>query len=461
MANSNSVIIKFDSCAEFTVGNITKIVGLVEAKYLIYIIDILNLEANPRSSKEGTVTDAIQESILECPELFPFKTKGILLASSQYEHLERKRYRISPENLSLEGILDGGHNTLAIGLYILKSAFDYKNLSFPSKNKTWDTFKELWNENRSILDEYLKAEKESTDLDFLIPIELLVPKDPENLSCLHDFRNHLFEICEARNNNAELNRSDKANKKGYYDYLQTTLKKHNPTVCNRIMCKKNTGGDIKPENLIALTWIPLNLVTPISDKEKKNIEPISPNKLYSSKGSCLLQFERLMDSPEVTLGTNKNGKSTIIHNGVKSAFEVAALLPELHDYIYEKFPTLYNTAGGSYGRITAVKKMNEKRKIKRTPYTNKNIDTLSPDGFIMPLVYGLQALMKVEEINGSKIITWNQPPMDFLVNNLEKIVKYYSGFLSLCDYDPQKVGKSQQSYEQALSGFKMILAGIL
>lgn len=59
MANSNSVIIKFDSCAEFTVGNITKIVGLVEAKYLIYIIDILNLEANPRSSKEGTVTDAI------------------------------------------------------------------------------------------------------------------------------------------------------------------------------------------------------------------------------------------------------------------------------------------------------------------------------------------------------------------------------------------------------------------
>ena len=145
MANSNSVIIKFDSCAEFTVGNITKIVGLVEAKYLIYIIDILNLEANPRSSKEGTVTDAIQESILECPELFPFKTKGILLASSQYEHLERKRYRISPENLSLEGILDGGHNTLAIGLYILKSAFDYKNLSFPSKNKNRDTFKELWN----------------------------------------------------------------------------------------------------------------------------------------------------------------------------------------------------------------------------------------------------------------------------------------------------------------------------
>ena len=79
----------------------------------------------------------------------------------------------------------------------------------------------------------------------------------------------------------------------------------------------------------------------------------------------------------------------------------------------------------------------------------------------MPLVYGLQALMKVEEINGFNVISWSQPPMEFLTNNLDKIVNHYSGFLSVCDYDPQKVGKSQQSYEQALTGFKMTLAGIL
>ena len=95
---TSSVIIKFDFSTEQTVGEITKIVGLAQAKYLIPIIDYLNLEANPRSSKTGSVTDAIQESIENSPSLFPFKTKGILLASSQYERLERNRVRISPKN---------------------------------------------------------------------------------------------------------------------------------------------------------------------------------------------------------------------------------------------------------------------------------------------------------------------------------------------------------------------------
>ena len=84
-----NVIIKFDFSAEQTVGEITKIVGLTKAKYLIPMIDILDLEANPRSSATGPVTAAIQESIENDPETFPFKTKGILLASSQYERLDR------------------------------------------------------------------------------------------------------------------------------------------------------------------------------------------------------------------------------------------------------------------------------------------------------------------------------------------------------------------------------------
>ena len=63
--------------------------------------------------------------------------------------------------------------------------------------------------------------------------------------------------------------------------------------------------------------------------------------------------------------------------------------------------------------------------------------------------------------NGHKEITWAQPPMAFLRSNLGKIVKYYSGIISICDYDPQKVGKNAQSYEQALAGFKMAVAGIL
>ena len=69
--------------------------------------------------------------------------------------------------------------------------------------------------------------------------------------------------------------------------------------------------------------------------------------------------------------------------------------------------------------------------------------------------------MEKREINGRNEIRWTQPPKDFLQNNLSKIVSHYAGIFSMCDYDPQKIGKNSQSYTQALNGFKMAIAGIL
>ena len=86
---------------------------------------------------------------------------------------------------------------------------------------------------------------------------------------------------------------------------------------------------------------------------------------------------------------------------------------------------------------------------------------ISPDGFIMPLFYGLQALLDKREVNGEKEIYWTQPPMAFLNDNFDKIVKDYMGNLSLCDYDPQKVGKALKVYEDAVKTYKMAKAGIL
>ena len=49
--------------------------------------------------------------------------------------------------------------------------------------------------------------------------------------------------------------------------------------------------------------------------------------------------------------------------------------------------------------------------------------------------------------------------MHFLKNNLREIVAGYADILSMCNYDPQKVGKSTQSYKTALDKFKMAIAG--
>lgn len=462
--NSN-IIIKFEESGEQTVGNITKIVGLVKAKYMIPIIDSLNLEANPRSSKTGAVTDAIQETIENDPNLFPFMTKGILLAAAQYERLERNRIKIMPEDPTVEGILDGGHNTLAIGLYLLKQAMDLAGKSMNRNSKTWDDFKALWEENRDLIDEYISALQNNPDLDdfsFLVPVELLVPRDVNDSNCVFEFKNELLNVCAARNNNVQLQVSAKANQKGYFDDLKKMMEEYDPKIAQRIEWKTNDGGDIKAQDLVALAWIPLNLINPVRDEDlERTIEAVAPNKLYSGKGACLTQFEKLMSSPDVTIESDKTYKRELGNDEVESAFRIAVELPTLYDYIYEMFPQYYNATGGLYGRISAVKGLNEKRKKKEAPFTGKKIDTLSPDGFIVPLVYGLQALMEKKTINGKEQIVWTQAPLPFLMNNLEKIVRSYSGILSMCDYDPQKVGKKLTTYDTALNTFKMAVAGIL
>ncbi len=465
MSENSTSIIKFDFMHEQTVGEITKIIGLVKARFLIPIIDSLNLEANPRSSGTGAVTDAIQESIETDSSVFPFKTKGILLASSQYQRLERNRVKILPKNPEIEGILDGGHNTLAIGMFILKKALEYTGSVLPRGRKNWDQFKQLWRDNKTAIDEYEKAIKDSPEidaLDFFIPVELLVPRDADDNSCVDTFQNELLEICAARNNNVQLPISDKANQHGYFNALKDFIEERNPSLSQRIEWKSNDGGDIKAQDIIALAWIPLNLITSVPDSNGRIIEPVLAQNIYRGKGSCLKQFEKLMSSPKVTTdGISDYRRNELCNPEVKSALKIAAELPELYDYIYSVFPTLYNATGGLYGRITAVKKLNEKRQNKRMPFSDTPIETLSPEGYIVPLVFGLQALMENKAINGHNEIRWRVPPMAFLHEHLEKIVKYYTGIFSMCDYDPQKIGKNPQSYSQTLLGYKMAMAGIL
>jgi hypothetical protein len=58
--------------------------------------------------------------------------------------------------------------------------------------------KEWWEEERHNLEE-LKEK-----FDFLVPVELIVPSDPEDERAVAKFEMSVLEICAARNNNAPL-----------------------------------------------------------------------------------------------------------------------------------------------------------------------------------------------------------------------------------------------------------------
>ncbi|HWX32602.1 MAG TPA: hypothetical protein VNZ53_34875 [Steroidobacteraceae bacterium] len=86
-----------------------------------------------------------------------------------------------------------------------------------------------------------------------------------------------------------------------------------------------------------------------------------------------------------------------------------------------------------------------------THFTNIEVAYAYPDGLIMPLVYGLKALMAIDT-NGC--VKWNEDPGDFLDRYLKAIVKKYKVILEAFRYDAQKIAKNEGSYSLVLDAFE-------
>src|SRR5215203_2943009 len=110
--------------SENSIAGIKRYTGFVKGRDLYPLFDHGSLEANPRSAKYGVVVRDILETLERTPELFPFKSKGILLGTSDYEALQRNRFELRFNDPASEGILDGGHNMLALGIHMLSSVLD-------------------------------------------------------------------------------------------------------------------------------------------------------------------------------------------------------------------------------------------------------------------------------------------------------------------------------------------------
>ena len=440
--NPSKIVIRFEQVAEQTEGPVKRVVGFVRAKNMLQLFDAADLEANPREAKSGQVTEDIIDSIRETPETFPFKTKGVLVGASSYEPLQRNRYELCFQNTKIEGILDGGHNMLAIGTHVLAEALSDDKLL--KRIKRWNEFKERWSRHRDEIDALRRSEgTEGGPLDFLVPIEILVPADIEDAEMVDTFNASLLDICAARNNNVELTLETKANKKGFYEDLRRALPRH---IAKRIEWKTNDGGEIKVRDVVALAWIPLSVIDLPTDAR------MPPQNIYRSKGACAKLFDDLMSHPDVSK-PGEGDYTHVLHNDVvRSAFTIAGQLPELYDKIYKDFPVAYNSDGeGRFGRLTVVKMARDMRAKPTSHFTGEAVDYAYPDGLIMPLVYGLKALMTTD---GTGQVVWKEDPGRFLNDHLGTIVKKYRVILDAFRADPQKVGKNEGSYELVLDAFE-------
>jgi len=441
------VVLRFDeNCSRDKYG-LRRLEGTATPDSLIRLIDVADLQANPREAKVGEVTDEIQDSLETTPALFPFKTKGLLLAASECVPRERNRYELAFEDGDVEGVLDGGHNLLAIALFILKKALN-GDADALRKIKRWKDLPDVWKANRD------KIDNVKSSLTFLTPVEVIYPQEG---AVGHDeFLNAVLDVARARNNNAQLTEETKAHKAGYYKALEEFI---DPKLIDQIEWKTNDGGRIKVRDLIALSWVALSKLDP----SLPGVKDISGMQIYNSKGGCVAAFNKLMESDEVS--TKVKGEIRILkHDGVKSALMLMKDLPRLYDLIYSMFPEAYNTVSQRFGGIGSVyifdpakTKSKDKKYLSKPPKTKfykAECKYDFPDGFIMPLVWALRELV---ECDGTKL-KWKTDPDRFLAKNLPKTMEVYLNVIQLAAYDPQKIGKTGPSYQLACNDFQSRLA---
>lgn len=441
--------------AENSIAGIKRYTGFVKGKDLFPLFDHLTLEANPRAAKTGAVVKAIIESLEHTPDLFPFKSKGILIGTSTYEPLQRNRFELEFNEPQAEGVLDGGHNMLAIGIFILSKLLDPRAVS---KILLWEDLKDQWEENR------VELEGIREQFNFLVPVELLVPSDVDDERSVQNFEMSVLEICAARNNNAQLTQEAKSNKMGFYSDIRDCL---DSEIAKRVEWKSNewestSAKPISVRDLLALAWIPLNKAN------EAGLLPmdisVSPQNIYRNKGECSKQFDKLMSHAGVSRKVD-GPTHELTNETVRSTFVILADVVKLYDKIYAGFPDAYNSHNYRFGSNPIVKIYDPAKREAAsdksgyvmtqpvTHFTNKKVSYRYPDGLIMPLVYGLKGLMRVE---GNKI-EWATDPFVFIDKYLKAIAGAYRLVLDMARFDPQKLSKNEASHEFAVGEFEKAL----
>lgn len=442
----SKIIIKYQQSDTQTAEGISRTVGFIEAKHLFSLFTSTILDPNPRRPKTNKVTSDIISSLKHSSNLFQNKSKGILIGTSSADkNLQRGRILLNFDYPKSEGVLDGGHNMLGIGLYILS---DFMNVTEFKKITDWDSLIVAWDKH------YPEIYANKDEYEFLVSVELITPEN-DNVEVVEAFKSASIEICAARNNNSSLTSEAKANQKGFYDEMKRLIKSRDPKLASRIEWKTSytEGEDVKPikvRDLIAFAWLPLSVLVEESIISLSKNRQFSATTIYNSKAKVSAMYDELFE--DESIATKQDDGRYILHSGaVKSALELLCDLPYLYDYLFLNM----SGAAGSVARLNGYSAVKSVSTL--SPYTEQKAKFKMPDGFIVPLFFGLTVLM---EVKNDKVV-WITEPLAFLKKQLPEIMSGYMLAIEGGQKDPQKVAKSDLSYRIAKQQFKFSLQNYL
>jgi hypothetical protein len=411
--------------------NIVKYVSSISPGDFIKLLDFADNKVNPRIAKDGRITSSIEETLTSSPELFWLKTKGILIATLSCRPLERNRFEIIFSEPDFEGIMDGGHNALAIASFITSKLF---NVHF----KTWAECKAYWDSNFEAIYDAYQVRKD--EFQFSIPIEIITPNGESGSDT--EFYDCISEICSARNNNVQLRESAKGNKEGKYDLIKEMLDEK-----FRVIWKTGESGNIKAEDVISVACLPL-LFLQDNDLLPSGSKLLSKVSIYSQKSRCVDFFNELMEHESISKMIN--GKYVITDSYVKSSMALVGDSLRFFDQLFINFPDIYHRSlPGKFGRINTVD-------IKDTAVPFHSTDQVCgyryPAAYFYPLFTGLTSLMEIDK--KSKTVKWRVNPINLKFESID--CRQYISMLKMVSFEPQKVGKSEAFYLEAENVFANI-----
>lgn len=439
--NNKKVIIKlnhkYENQGSLEGKRISKIVSSISPWDFLRLLKNADNKVNPRTARVNPVVQSIEETLSVSPELYFFKTKGLLISTQNCEPLDRNRVKLSFNDSQTEGVMDGGHNAFAIGRFI------FKKLYGECKFKEWKELKAFWDDetNYADLENRYKEYSFPNEFKFSIPIEIITPSDNTE-EALSDFYDNIADICSARNSNVQLTDAAKSNQRGCYDYLKYIMPSN-----FQVIWKNGETGLTKVEDVTALACIPLFKLSSLNYFSEHGMEigTLSKISVYSQKNKCVKYFGNVMMNKQIS-NTDK-GKYILQDNTVKSALDLLVDIMRFCDKMYYYFPLLYNFNGGSFGRITGI--VQKPKTTYRGPFGSfeKGSDYKYAYGFFYPIICGLTELMELE--NGA--LRWKLNPLyiDFTDEKIKSVFTQYMNLVRLLDYNPNKVGKDNSTYYEA------------
>ena len=479
----NSIILKIDQLVtqEVAGGGIRKYLGYINAKGVLDLLSVSELEANPRRPKINSATDAIQETLGKTPELMSCKSKGLLVSCSVVEELERNRLRLSfdPEYRNFEDVLDGGHNLFAISCFIIEQllADDESLLPKAQKIKEWSDLKSFWRENHDIV--YSALNNNGVEFSFMVPVEIItVPEITEE--SLARFTSSIFDISQARNNNAQLSNLASDNQKGVFNVVKDNLPEY-----LRDIVAWSTGDSskvVKGEYILALvSFIFTQLKNAGVASTLLRDFHCSPTSFYSGRGKVADEVKEVLAKWQDADAVSHIDPEVVV---IKQSLALLGDMPRLWDAIERCFPSLYNKFGGgagkkgSYGKLSPFAKKSGKGKDAtlrhdkpcrfHTPgYVQEKGSYETQDGYVAPLQYTLMAFMRFDAEEGK--LVWKIPvdtiesfytstddeaPIKPVINQLGELI------VSAVRGDPQALGKATYAYNAIMTSVQSVITGI-